>query len=118
MVYTTVCADEDSSGDGSFAPLQVHYTERFSAAGRTSGGYLKREGKPKDHEVRLGGVGRLRWGLGGRAAGSTGAALGLGWLGGLAAATRSVCCAALSPRFTPCCCPALPSAARRCWWRA
>lgn len=30
---------------------QVHYTERFSAAGRTSGGYLKREGKPKDHEV-------------------------------------------------------------------
>lgn len=29
----------------------MHYTERFSAAGRTSGGYLKREGKPKDHEV-------------------------------------------------------------------
>ena len=51
MLLTTACADEDSSGDGSFAPLQVHYTERFSAAGRTSGGYLKREGKPKDREV-------------------------------------------------------------------
>lgn len=47
ILYTTACADEDSSGDGSFAPLQVHYTERFSAAGRTSGGFLKREGKPK-----------------------------------------------------------------------
>ena len=35
MVYTTACADGDSSGDGSFAPLQVHYFERFSAAGRT-----------------------------------------------------------------------------------
>ncbi|KAL4419130.1 hypothetical protein ABPG77_002643 [Micractinium sp. CCAP 211/92] len=51
MLYTTACAMEDNVGDGSFAPLQVHYTERFSAAGRTSGGYLKREGKPKDHEV-------------------------------------------------------------------
>ncbi|GAB4816012.1 hypothetical protein N2152v2_003058 [Parachlorella kessleri] len=51
MVYTTACADSDTSGDGSFAPLQVHYFERFSAAGRTSGGYLKREGRAKDHEV-------------------------------------------------------------------
>lgn len=51
MLYTTACADEDSSGDGSFAPLQIHYSERFSAAGRTVGGYLKREAKPKDHEV-------------------------------------------------------------------
>ena len=51
MLYTTACADDDNYGDGSFAPLQVHYTERFSAAGRTSGGFFKREGKPKDHEV-------------------------------------------------------------------
>jgi polyribonucleotide nucleotidyltransferase len=51
IVYTTACADDDAAGDGSFAPLQVHYTERFSAAGRTSGGYLKREGRPKDREV-------------------------------------------------------------------
>ena len=51
MLYTTACADYDAAGDGSFAPLQVHYSERFSAAGRTSGGFLKREGRPKDHEV-------------------------------------------------------------------
>ena len=51
MLYTTACSDNDNYGDGSLAPLQVHYTERFSAAGRTSGGFFKREGKPKDHEV-------------------------------------------------------------------
>lgn len=51
MVYTTACADDAAAGDGSFAPLQVNYSERFSAAGRTSGGYLKREGRPKDREV-------------------------------------------------------------------
>lgn len=51
MIYTTVCTDNDNAGDGSFAPLQINYAERFSAAGRTSGGYLKREARPKDHEV-------------------------------------------------------------------
>lgn len=29
----------------------MHYFERFSAVGRTSGGYLKREGRAKEHEV-------------------------------------------------------------------
>lgn len=51
MIYTTVCADADNASDGSFAPLQVNYTERFSAAGRTSGGFVKRDSRPKEHEV-------------------------------------------------------------------
>ena len=51
MLYTTVCADDDAASDGSFAPLQVVYTERFSAAGRTSGSFFKRDSRPKDHEV-------------------------------------------------------------------
>ena len=51
MLYTTVCADSDGASDGSFAPLQVVYTERFSAAGRTSGSFFKRDSRPKDHEV-------------------------------------------------------------------
>lgn len=51
MVYTTACYDEDFASDGSFAPLQVHYSERFSAAGRTAGGYLKRDGRPREGEV-------------------------------------------------------------------
>lgn len=51
MVYTTVCADNDNASDGSFAPLQINYTERFSAAGRTAGGFIKRDSRPKEHEV-------------------------------------------------------------------
>jgi hypothetical protein len=35
VIYTTVCADADNASDGSFAALQIHYNERFSAAGRT-----------------------------------------------------------------------------------
>jgi polyribonucleotide nucleotidyltransferase len=51
MLYTTVCADDDAASDGSFAPLQVVYTEKFSAAGRTSGSFFKRDSRPKEHEV-------------------------------------------------------------------
>ena len=35
MVYTTACCSNDPVGDADFLPLQVHYAERFSAAGRT-----------------------------------------------------------------------------------
>ncbi|KIY96871.1 polyribonucleotidenucleotidyltransferase, partial [Monoraphidium neglectum] len=51
VLYTTVCCENTPKGDGSFVPLQVNYQERFSAAGRTSGSYLKREGRPKDDDV-------------------------------------------------------------------
>lgn len=51
IVYTTVCLADISSEPSDFFPLSVNYQERFSAAGRTSGGFFKREGRPKDHEV-------------------------------------------------------------------
>lgn len=35
VVYATACCGDQPVGDGSFTPLQVHYAERFSAAGRT-----------------------------------------------------------------------------------
>jgi hypothetical protein len=35
VIYTTACCSASPVGDGSFTPLQVHYQERFSAAGRT-----------------------------------------------------------------------------------
>lgn len=50
MVYATACAEEEA-GDTDFLPLSVNYQERFSAAGRTSGGFFKKEGKIRDHEV-------------------------------------------------------------------
>ena len=51
VLYTTACSDCDFASDGSFAPLQINYTERFSAAGRTSGSFFKRDSKQKENEV-------------------------------------------------------------------
>ncbi|XP_074320800.1 putative polyribonucleotide nucleotidyltransferase 1, chloroplastic [Silene latifolia] len=53
IVYTTVCLADTPSEPSDFFPLSVHYQERFSAAGRTSGGFFKREGRTKDHEVLI-----------------------------------------------------------------
>ncbi|KAL7097532.1 hypothetical protein ACP275_10G150400 [Erythranthe tilingii] len=53
IIYTTVCLSDVPSEPSDFFPLSVHYQERFSAAGRTSGGFFKREGKTKDHEVLI-----------------------------------------------------------------
>uniref|UniRef100_A0A7N2M4L0 Exoribonuclease phosphorolytic domain-containing protein n=1 Tax=Quercus lobata TaxID=97700 RepID=A0A7N2M4L0_QUELO len=51
IVYTSVCMADVPSEPSDFFPLFVNYQERFSAAGRTSGGFFKREGRTKDHEV-------------------------------------------------------------------
>ena len=51
-MLTTICAAEPSS-DTSFLPLTVVYQERFSAAGTTSSGFVKREGKARDNEVLI-----------------------------------------------------------------
>ncbi|MCO5563223.1 hypothetical protein L7F22_016860 [Adiantum nelumboides] len=53
ILYATACASEEVIEPSDFAPLSVHYQERFSAAGRTSGGFFKREGRAKDHEVSV-----------------------------------------------------------------
>ncbi|GLT87478.1 hypothetical protein SLE2022_055600 [Rubroshorea leprosula] len=53
IVYTTVCLADVPSEPSDFFPLYVNYQERFSAAGRTSGGFFKREGRTKDHEVLI-----------------------------------------------------------------
>lgn len=53
IVYTSVCLADVPSEPSDFFPLSVNYQERFSAAGRTSGGFFKREGRAKDHEVLI-----------------------------------------------------------------
>ncbi|TYI57259.1 hypothetical protein E1A91_D11G267700v1 [Gossypium mustelinum] len=53
IVYTSVCLSDVPSEPSDFFPLNVTYQERFSAAGRTSGGFFKREGKTKDNEVLI-----------------------------------------------------------------
>jgi len=49
-VYSSAVA-ADGKGDVDYFPLQVQYTERFYAAGKIPGGFIKREGRPKDKEV-------------------------------------------------------------------
>ncbi|KAL8193301.1 hypothetical protein R6Q57_026882 [Mikania cordata] len=53
IVYTSVCLSDVPSEPSDFFPMSVNYQERFSAAGRTSGGFFKREGRTKDHEVLI-----------------------------------------------------------------
>ncbi|XP_022718817.1 polyribonucleotide nucleotidyltransferase 1, chloroplastic-like isoform X1 [Durio zibethinus] len=53
IVYTSVCLSDVPSEPSDFFPLSVNYQERFSAAGRTSGGFFKREGRPRDNEVLI-----------------------------------------------------------------
>lgn len=53
ILYATACASDDVSEPSDFIPFSVHYQERFSAAGRTSGGFFKREGRARDHEILI-----------------------------------------------------------------
>ncbi|HOH36305.1 MAG TPA: polyribonucleotide nucleotidyltransferase, partial [Spirochaetota bacterium] len=50
-VLATAVADKKPSADRDFFPLSVEYKEKYYAAGRMPGGYIKREGRPADHEI-------------------------------------------------------------------
>lgn len=50
IVLVAVCSADPRPGID-FFPLQVEYRERFAAAGKIPGGYLKREGRPTEKEV-------------------------------------------------------------------
>jgi polyribonucleotide nucleotidyltransferase len=51
-VYSSAVA-ADGKGDADYFPLMVHYSEKFYAAGKIPGGFIKREGRPKDKEVLI-----------------------------------------------------------------
>ena len=51
VLYTTICASDEQPKDKSFLPLTVVYQERFSAAGRTASGFVKRDGKQRESEI-------------------------------------------------------------------
>ncbi|MBM3200985.1 MAG: polyribonucleotide nucleotidyltransferase [Chlamydiae bacterium] len=50
-ILATACATKQAGPDVDFFPLRVDYQEKFSSAGKTLGGFLKREGKPTEKEV-------------------------------------------------------------------
>src|SRR5437899_1120001 len=51
MVLGTACASAQAAADIDFFPLRVDYQEKFSSAGKTLGGFIKREGRPSEKEV-------------------------------------------------------------------
>lgn len=53
MLLATVVAKKESEVATEFLPLYVDYQEKFAAAGKIPGGFLKREGRLGDHEVLI-----------------------------------------------------------------
>ncbi len=51
MLLATVVSAKEAGEGVDFMPLQVEYKEKFSAAGRFPGGFLKREGRAGDAEI-------------------------------------------------------------------
>jgi polyribonucleotide nucleotidyltransferase len=51
QVLCTICSAREVKDGQDFFPLTVDYTERFYAAGKFLGGYLKREGRPSNQEI-------------------------------------------------------------------
>ncbi|MBX9850576.1 MAG: polyribonucleotide nucleotidyltransferase [Cytophagaceae bacterium] len=53
MLLATVVGAPEAKEGVDFMPLSVDYQEKFAAAGRIPGGFLKREGRLSDHEVLI-----------------------------------------------------------------
>lgn len=53
LVFNTACAASEPAPDADFFPLRVDYQEKFSSAGKTLGGFIKREGKPSEKETLM-----------------------------------------------------------------
>jgi len=50
-VLVSACMSKEPLEQADFFPLTVHYIEKFYAAGKIPGGYIKREGKPSEKEI-------------------------------------------------------------------
>ncbi len=51
MLLATVVSAQEAGEEVDFMPLSVDYREKYAAAGRFPGGFLKREGKASDDEI-------------------------------------------------------------------
>ena len=51
MVLCTVVAAKKANSEVDFFPLTVNYVEKAYAAGKIPGGFVKREGRPSEHET-------------------------------------------------------------------
>lgn len=53
QVLVTVCSAHEVKDGQDFFPLMVDYKEKFTAAGKFLGGFMKREGRPSNSEILL-----------------------------------------------------------------
>lgn len=53
QVLVTVCSAREVNDGQDFFPLMVDYKEKFTAAGKFLGGFMKREGRPSNSEILL-----------------------------------------------------------------
>lgn len=53
VIFSSVCGTKQASEEVDFFPLRVDYQEKFSAAGKTLNGYIKREGRPTQRETLI-----------------------------------------------------------------
>lgn len=53
MILATVVSSQKAKEGVDFLPLSVDYQEKFAAAGKIPGGFLKREGRLSDYEVLI-----------------------------------------------------------------
>ncbi|MDH4128014.1 MAG: polyribonucleotide nucleotidyltransferase [Spirochaetota bacterium] len=51
VVLVTAVMSKESKLDTDYFPLQVNYVEKYYAVGKIPGGFIKREGRPKDKEI-------------------------------------------------------------------
>ncbi|MCL2381184.1 MAG: polyribonucleotide nucleotidyltransferase [Treponema sp.] len=52
-VIATVCASSEAVEGMDYVPLTVDYNEKYYAAGKIPGGFIKRESRPKDKEILI-----------------------------------------------------------------
>ncbi|GAB1482830.1 hypothetical protein MASR2M78_16460 [Treponema sp.] len=50
-VLATACTSNSAEEGLDYVPLTVDYNEKYYAAGKIPGGFIKRESRPKDKEV-------------------------------------------------------------------
>lgn len=50
-IIATVCASSSAQEGLDYVPLTVDYNEKYYSAGKIPGGFIKREGRPKDKEI-------------------------------------------------------------------
>jgi len=51
ILFTSACGEAKAAADVDFLPLRVDYQEKFSSAGKSLGGFIKREGRATEREI-------------------------------------------------------------------